>query len=486
MISIRKIVLISFAVLMFVIIVAGLIMMSYVFDAFEEKQNADLNIHATTVAKVISLQIELKQSVLKKLLKDKNLINHIEGFSQAEITNKTTYVRKLFPDTVGLAFFDNKGVILGNPKTQNVLLLCQQDMKKHVNKVSEFQSPPIHRPAKRTAHFDLSSTFTSNSSQYYLLVSFRLNILENILEKFGEQNYYYQIVGENNNSITEKGYKGQSLNTQVTIPSTQWQLKVEAPTSGLLDILKYPKRYFVFVFVLLFFSALVITKIVRKYIRREFKTLHGIINSIEQTNEIKTVPVKLSDFGKLQNDIYNQAKELQRSRKELAQLSHLDPLTSMNNRRSMDLDLKKYKNLVERGSSICLAMIDLNNFKLVNDKLGHQIGDTLLIDIANILKESVRNSDGLYRIGGDEFLVALVNSDLEQSQIWKKHLLQKIRMLVVSNQKISQLEYPVGVSVGIIKCENEAIEKTLERADEAMYQDKQEQKGNVQKSVSFR
>jgi sensor histidine kinase regulating citrate/malate metabolism len=105
MISIRKIVLISFAVLMFVIIVAGLIMMSYVFDAFEEKQNADLNIHATTVAKVISLQIELKQSVLKKLLKDKNLINHIEGFSQAEITNKTTYVRKLFPDTVGLAFF---------------------------------------------------------------------------------------------------------------------------------------------------------------------------------------------------------------------------------------------------------------------------------------------------------------------------------------------------------------------------------------------
>lgn len=476
MISIRKIVLTSFAVLMFLIIFAGLIMMSYVFDAFEEKQNFDLNIHATTLAKVISLQIELKQSILKELLKDKNLTSNIETLTQSEITNKTTYVRKLFPDTVGLAFFDDKGVILGNPTKQNVLLLCQQDMKNHVNKVSEFQSPPIHRPAKRTPHFDLSSSFTSDSSQYYLLVSFSINILENILGKFGEQNYHYQIVDENNNAIAEKGTQGKLLSTQVIIPSTQWQLKVEAPASGLLDILKYPKRYFIFVFLLLLFSAFIIAKIVRKYIRREFRALHEIINSIEQTNEIKSAPVKLSDFGKLQNDIYKQAKELQRSRKELAQLSHLDPLTSMNNRRSMDLDLKKYKNLVERGSAICLAMIDLNNFKLVNDNLGHQVGDTLLIDIANILKESVRDSDGLYRIGGDEFLVALVNSNLEQSQIWKDHLLQKIRILVLKNQEISQLESPVGVSVGIIKCKNEAIEKTLERADKAMYQDKQEQK----------
>jgi len=65
MISTRKIVLQSFAVLIFFIIIAGLIMMSYVFDAYEEKQNAYLNIHALTLSKVLSLQIELKQSVLK-------------------------------------------------------------------------------------------------------------------------------------------------------------------------------------------------------------------------------------------------------------------------------------------------------------------------------------------------------------------------------------------------------------------------------------
>lgn len=475
MISIRKILLISFAVLIFSIIFASLIMMSYVFDSFKEKQNSDLNLHAATLSKVIYLQIELKQSVLKELLKDKSLTSNIENFGQTEITNKTTYVRKLFTDTVGLAFFDNNGMILGDSKKQKVLLLCQQDMKKHINKVSKFQSPPIHRPPKKSPHFDLSSSFTSNSSQYYLLVSFNLNILQNILEKFGEQNYYYQIVNENNNVIVKKGKEGKLLHTQVIIPNTQWRLKVEAPSSVFLDTLKYPKRYFLFIFLLLFISALIISKIASKYIRRELESLHSIITSIEQNNEIKNYSVKLSDFDELQNDILNQARELQRSRKELAQLSTLDPLTSINNRRSMDLDLKKYNNLVARGSCICLAMIDLNNFKLVNDKLGHQVGDSLLIDIAKILKESIRDSDGLYRIGGDEFLVALMNSNLEQSQVWKNHLLQKILMLVEKNQKITQLEYPIGVSVGIIKCENEAIEKALERADKAMYLDKQEQ-----------
>ena len=476
MISIRKIVLQSFAVLIFFIIIAGVIMMSYVFEAYEEKQSADLNIHAETLSKVLSLQIELKQSVLKELIKDKSLTSNIESLDKTDITNKTTYVRKLFSDTVGLAFFNDKGMILGDPKKQKVLFLCQQDMKKHISKLSEFQSPPIHRPPEKPPHFDLISPFTSNSSQYHLLVSFNLNILDNVLENFGEQNYYYQIVGDENSTITEKGKAGKLLYTQVVIPNTQWLLKVEAPASGFLDILKYPKRYFVFVFLFLFISALIISKIVNKYIRVELEGLYSIISRIEQNNEITTYSVKLSDFDKLQKNILNQARELQKSRQELAQLTNLDPLTSINNRRSMDLDLIKYKALVENGSAICLAMIDLNNFKLVNDKLGHQVGDSLLIDFARTLKKSIRDSDGLYRLGGDEFLVALINCNLEQSQIWKNQLLKEIPTLLSTNKAINQLERPVGVSVGIIKCGNETVEQMLERADKAMYSDKQAQR----------
>ena len=178
----------------------------------------------------------------------------------------------------------------------------------------------------------------------------------------------------------------------------------------------------------------------------------------------------------MQKTILNQARELQKSRQELAQLTNLDPLTSINNRRSMDLDLIKYKALVENGSAICLAMIDLNNFKLVNDKLGHQVGDSLLIDFARTLKKSIRDSDGLYRLGGDEFLVALINCNLEQSQIWKNQLLKEIPTLLSTNKAINQLERPVGVSVGIIKCGNETVEQMLERADKAMYSDKQAQR----------
>jgi diguanylate cyclase (GGDEF)-like protein len=118
-----------------------------------------------------------------------------------------------------------------------------------------------------------------------------------------------------------------------------------------------------------------------------------------------------------------------------------------------------------------LIMCDVDNFKAVNDRFGHLMGDYVLAQIAGILKSCVRGSDYVVRYGGDEFLIVLSETDTAGSEI----VMKRIRRKVSEWDRANRLgDFPVGVSMGLHQhVAGQSVEQAVSQADARMYAEKQ-------------
>ncbi len=158
--------------------------------------------------------------------------------------------------------------------------------------------------------------------------------------------------------------------------------------------------------------------------------------------------------------------------KKLNYMAVYDSLTGLYNRYFVVNFLKKEIEKIKRNKekNLCIAYIDLDNFKYVNDNLGHIEGDRVLKEVAKELLSSFRKTDVIGRIGGDEFLIV--------APICKKTVLElkleKIRRKIEEKFK----EYRISFSYGIVVIPDEALtlEKAIKLADEKMYSEKTKKK----------
>ncbi len=153
-----------------------------------------------------------------------------------------------------------------------------------------------------------------------------------------------------------------------------------------------------------------------------------------------------------------------------------DALTGAANRRRLQKDLKRTLTLLERGTRepAALLMLDLDNFKIVNDSLGHDRGDELLVSVYRATLSCARTSDVVARLGGDEFAVLLQEvSSLEHAVSVARRVLEKVDLC-------TRLFHPeVSASIGVTVTYGEDIDSLMRRADGAMYEAKQGGKSRV-------
>ncbi len=164
---------------------------------------------------------------------------------------------------------------------------------------------------------------------------------------------------------------------------------------------------------------------------------------------------------------------------KISTLAHYDGLTNIANRRLINQNLKiLIAHCARRKVYGALVMIDLDNFKPINDQYGHDAGDAILIEIANRLTSSMRTEDVVGRIGGDEFVILIDSLDNNKQIATEKALGFAERLHDLINQP---LEYAgerliVGSSIGItfLGFENITIDTAFKRADIAMYRAKKD------------
>jgi diguanylate cyclase (GGDEF)-like protein len=161
-----------------------------------------------------------------------------------------------------------------------------------------------------------------------------------------------------------------------------------------------------------------------------------------------------------------------RLQNELKEQAIHDPLTGLYNRyylnKVLDQEVKRSKRY---HHSIAFLMIDVNRFKEVNDRYGHQMGDQILREVAVLLCETVRETDVVVRYGGDEFLIVLIETNGEVDSI-KRRIAKKVALL---NENNGQVDFPVTLSIGNASWnpqDHKSVEEILSEADRRMYKNK--------------
>ena len=176
---------------------------------------------------------------------------------------------------------------------------------------------------------------------------------------------------------------------------------------------------------------------------------------------------------KLYQELLTVREHLENQAEELILLTRIDPLTNLLNRRAMIDDFTKTINQLHRNFvPVSFLLIDIDWFKKINDKYGHDQGDEILIDFSSILKKVTRKSDIVARWGGEEFLVVLYNSNLENTRVLCERLHREVNSIKLTGD--NKLSISVGVAAlkaNSLTC-SDVIEKHVREADIALYEAK--------------
>ncbi|MDD2887131.1 MAG: diguanylate cyclase [Aliarcobacter sp.] len=191
--------------------------------------------------------------------------------------------------------------------------------------------------------------------------------------------------------------------------------------------------------------------------------------------------------------ITREITERKKLQEKIEQLAYCDTLTKLPNRRSLEDKINFIMSKSERSQKYCaLVFIDLDNFKPLNDTYGHNVGDILLIEVANRLKSSIRKLDAVARIGGDEFVIVLdeFDEDIKTSKENIFKVVEKIRIYIAQPYKFSiinedkeniDIEHHCTASIGIcmFKGEQESSINIFKCADSAMYESKESGRNTI-------
>ncbi len=155
-------------------------------------------------------------------------------------------------------------------------------------------------------------------------------------------------------------------------------------------------------------------------------------------------------------------------RKLLIDLATCDPLTGAGNRRAL---VQKMDDIIARHErdkvSASLILLDLDDFKAINDEFGHAVGDDVLVRFAEVIKLRIRQTDSFYRFGGEEFVILMDGQQIEPAV----RLAEQLRLLVEANELVANRE--VTISLGVAELQNgESADDWLRRADDALFEAK--------------
>ncbi len=198
--------------------------------------------------------------------------------------------------------------------------------------------------------------------------------------------------------------------------------------------------------------------------------------------DLKSITTKFNEIQSHMTEEVNKANmvisELSQQVKTLEETSNLDHLTKVFNRRALTSHLDMVCAKENISDQLHLLILDIDDFKMINDKYGHVAGDKILIFIANILRKTLRDGDKIFRYGGEEFILVLNRISMDQCKTIAERLLELVRSnrLIYKGENIN-----VTISIGCTELKtHDNPDSIVSRADKALYRAKHNGKDQMQ------
>lgn len=456
---------------------------------FESEAKRTLRHAAVTVQN----QIAFYGGMLKLLAARPQLLDLVQFGEPQAIEEWSRNMAELLPRTLGTALATPDGTVIGDRQLQHVGEICVGDIR-HFAASRFVPYPPVHRYVAELEHFDLFERLRSPSGEVVgvLFVSFKLEVLNDILNDLltGEQRY--RLLEASGQPIAEASAlkDGEKLEMfEAAIPGTDWRMTLEIPYENPLSF--YSTMVLTDLAALGAIAILLIwmTRHLLNLFSKDIERVHlALLDVSKGTFEPSNQPPAILETEYLLPDIEALAGQLQASNKQLEEDSVTDPLTGLYNRRYFDLLLSHSFEQSKRQMPAHLAIIDLNGFKRINDTFGHVKGDEALQRVATHLRERIRASDTLTRIGGDEFGLILHNMANEMVERWMRRLVEGFDAEMTANGPAHCVDGGCTLSIGVTvldaHCYKDA-EQAFAAADQAMYRAKQTDEPAGRSRIAF-
>lgn len=433
--------------------------------------------NATTYAVVLEGKIKTVRDQLKQISSEDEVVELLLSNDTILAEEWALHYNKYLPNSLGLALLSNDGDILGDPHALRIGLACIHDLQNH-HEPHNFNQLPIHNNSPKLKHFDVTSPVYGPNSELLGIVfaSFYLTILQDVIDNLVQQGQQLRVIQADGTPVVETTPQT-NLDTahQVTIGGSDWQLEL---LSTPIDTSSFEKLVVLVSLLIGTIISIIIFMLSRKICGSFLEEIHNIRTGLRKiadgSFDDHFQQPKFIEMSEVLPAIEEVTDLIHRQKQELLKLSQTDELTGLPNRRKFYEELNKMWKLSGRGLDCCLLLIDLDNFKIINDSEGHSVGDIVLQLFANCLNNCRRETDIIGRLGGDEFAVLLPNTQNKAAAAWYHKLTDCFIASQTGHNELSGLT-TCTLSCGII-CMDPAYQshfnEVVKNADEALYQAK--------------
>ena len=213
---------------------------------------------------------------------------------------------------------------------------------------------------------------------------------------------------------------------------------------------------------------------------REFISLSSYFITLSIISTQKSIK-QLKEINRdLEKKVKQRTKKLEEAQKELISQANKDPMTGLYNRRYFNDMIQKLIMISQREKKhLSIMILDIDNFKHINDTYGHPVGDKVIIALADIFNKTIRTSDIAVRFGGEEFVIVLPNTTIQNATILAEKLRNIIANTPIEYEKRKTLSFTVSIGISEVNEKDKDVENALHKSDEALYISKRDGKNQT-------
>lgn len=474
-----------------------------------ERQSLETNrVYAEKLAQTVDLL--LNESIRRLEFSSKNIA---EKMDERDLLTKE--VERLQSETKAfnsVMIANEKGEILASaPKELN--LTGEKIVTKEALQFIKNKKPIISDPYKTATGklvISISQPIFGNNGEYKGVLNGTIyihetNFLQSILGEhtYKDGSYVYVVdskgviiyhqqqerIGEDvsSNNVVKRIMNGESGSQRVintlgvdmlagfsTIKASNWGVVAQTPYEvATQSVTKEVSNMLLIELPLILTSMIIVIIIARKTVKPLQRIADIAENSIDanELKKLKSLNVWYYEALQIKNSLEHSLSFLHGQVSDLKDQSTIDPLTQIFNRRALDSILKSW---IKQNKSFSIILLDIDHFKNVNDTFGHSVGDEVLKYLASQMKEGTREQDICCRYGGEEFIILLPDTSVQQAY----DIAEWFRIKIGKN--VSPTGKPITFSAGVASFpETQNVTTLIEAADEALYRAKRTGRNRV-------
>ena len=480
-----------YLIFMLILAAAGYAVYLAISDIHQSSYNENVSQTARTAANRINVLLAQQHGMLEKIAQQEIVVSALRRDTTAERERYEDRIKSMLVGATAARLLprDSTGTITTSEK----LAPGSRDYLQSVLSTNAVIPSEFYDIGTPSEHYDLAVPVRVENKNVagFLLASFTRAPLQEIIEQSlprgARMELQQSIKGETTQTVLTVGNatNPDAVTVATQLGQTNWTLLYQpANAPPTIHSLMMSGGRVYYLYFILFAALITLIVFFRFYrwtvlsIRHDIKSLTRMFKDVREGGVRVDYPMELKEFTEIFDYFRDRGQKLIEEQQKLKDMGLMDHLSKLGNRRHFETRLKELFDSSKANGPSSVLIIDVDHFKAVNDKHGHDAGDALIVGFANALRKVVRQTDVLSRLGGDEFCIIYTYAGLDKATVFADRLRKQLpREIPLTKGVIHQIRWTGGLSTMTDK--DSKPDDVLWRADQALLRAKESGRNNT-------